>query len=157
MQLKNLIPYSSIIMQRGRLIGGLVHNRKIAPKDTCSSKTNMQVLWFNAGKKCCEILYPQVHNVSSTPIGYQLKQNHLIILMNGLASNSLYYWCLNKVNTNPLTQHWDSQHQQPRADLQGWGKQNKKGRKQIETEGHNWLLSEGLHLFQQLSCKPCCK
>lgn len=72
-------------MQRGQLIGGLVHNRKIAPEETCLSKTNMQVLQFNVGKKCSEILYPQVHNVSSTPIGYQLKQNHLIILMNGLS------------------------------------------------------------------------
>lgn len=33
-------------------------------------------------EKCWKMLYPQVHNVSSTPIGYQLRQNRLIILMN---------------------------------------------------------------------------
>lgn len=37
-------------------------------------------------------------------------------------------------------------------------KQKKKEEeKQRETEGHNRLLSEGLHFFKQLSCKPCCK
>lgn len=36
-------------------------------------------------------------------------------------------------------------------------KRKQKKEKQRGTEGHNRLLSEGLHLFQQLSCKPCCK